>query len=61
MKIQEGLAAAQITSFSDAIERAQRIESAKAQVRVFNARKKNAPSGSGGPVDAYAPPPKFGR
>ena len=61
MKIQEGLAVAQITSFSDAIERAQRIECANAQVRAFNAIKKNIPSGSRGPVDANAPPPKFGR
>nr|XP_027124277.1 uncharacterized protein LOC113740970 [Coffea arabica] len=61
VEIQEGLAAIQITSFSDTIERAQRIESAKTQVRAFNARKRNAPSGSLGPVDTNAPPPKFGR
>ncbi|XP_027150279.1 uncharacterized protein LOC113750512 [Coffea eugenioides] len=61
MEIQEGLAATQITSFSDAIERAQRIESAKAQVKAFNARKRNAPSGSRGLVDANALSPKFGR
>ncbi|XP_027066175.1 uncharacterized protein LOC113768305 [Coffea eugenioides] len=61
VEIQEGIAAAQITSFSDAIERVQRIESAKAQLSAFNTRKRNAPSGSRGPVDANAPPLNFGR
>lgn len=61
MEIQEILVAAQINSFSEAVEKAQRVERAKAQVRSFNARKRNAPSSSRGPLDVAAPTPKIGR
>ena len=41
VEIQEGLAAAQISTFTEALEKAQRIESARLQVRDFHNRKRN--------------------
>ena len=39
MEIQEALAAAQITTFTEVLEKAQRVEIARGQVKVFQARK----------------------
>ena len=61
VEIQEGLATAQINTYSDAVEKAQRFETARAQSRSFFARKRNAPSGSRDPISTSAPPPKMGR
>ncbi|XP_027156937.1 uncharacterized protein LOC113758127 [Coffea eugenioides] len=44
VEIQEGLAAAQIFTFTEALEKAQRVESARMQVKDFHNRKKNFPS-----------------
>ena len=46
LDIQEALAAAQVNTFTEALEKAQRIESAKAQVKASQTRKRGA-SGSG--------------
>ncbi|XP_027150214.1 uncharacterized protein LOC113750440 [Coffea eugenioides] len=61
VEIQEGLATAQISTYSDAVEKAQRFETARAQSKSFFARKRNAPSGSRDPVSASASPLKMGR
>ncbi|XP_071939216.1 uncharacterized protein [Coffea arabica] len=61
VEIQEGLATAQINTYSDAVEKAQRFETARAQSRSFFARKRNAPSGSRDPISTSAPSPKMGR
>ena len=61
VEIQEGLATAQINTYSDAVEKAQRFETARAQSKSFFARKRNAPSGSRDPISTSAPPPKMGR
>ncbi|XP_027071984.1 uncharacterized protein [Coffea arabica] len=45
LKIQEALAVVQVNTFTEALEKAQRIEDAKAQVKAFQTRKKGA-SGS---------------
>ncbi|XP_071933796.1 uncharacterized protein [Coffea arabica] len=46
VEIQEGLAAVRIDTFADAVERAQRVEVARAQVKSFQAKKRFAPSSS---------------
>nr|XP_027122097.1 uncharacterized protein LOC113739047 [Coffea arabica] len=61
VEIQEGLAAARIDTFADAVERAQRVEVARAQVKSFQAKKRFAPSSSREPTHASAPPAKVGR
>ena len=43
VEIQEALAAAQINTFSEVLEKAQRIEIARAQVRAFHAKRRGAP------------------
>ena len=48
IKIQEVLAAAQINTFMEVIEKVQRIEIARVQVKIFHVRKRGAPSGSQG-------------
>ena len=45
LKIQKALAAVQVNTFTKALEKAQRIEDAKAQVKAFQTRKRGA-SGS---------------
>ncbi|XP_027158211.1 uncharacterized protein LOC113759833 [Coffea eugenioides] len=59
----EALAAAQINTFTEVLEMAQRIEIARAQVGSFHAKRKGAPSGCQRPVqsDRSIPPPKAGR
>ncbi|XP_027169401.1 uncharacterized protein LOC113769125 [Coffea eugenioides] len=61
VEIQEELATAQINTYSDAVEKAQRFETARAQSKSFFARKRNAPSGSRDLISTSAPPPKMGR
>ena len=46
LEIQEALAAAPISTFGEALERAQRIENAKSQMKTFQARKRGIPSNS---------------
>ncbi|XP_027150284.1 uncharacterized protein LOC113771099 [Coffea eugenioides] len=61
VEIQEGLAAVRIDTFVDAVERAQRVEVAKAQVKSFQAKKRFAPSSSRELTYANAPPAELGR
>ncbi|CAH2812031.1 MAG: hypothetical protein CBHOC_5342, partial [uncultured Caballeronia sp.] len=61
VELQEGLATARIETFGDAIDMAQRLESAKAQVRNFQAKRKGVPGGSRGFGESSTPPPKYGR
>ena len=61
MEIQEALATAQINTFWKALERAQRIESAKCQLRAFQTRETGTPGGNLGKARENAPPPKAGR
>ncbi|XP_071933786.1 uncharacterized protein [Coffea arabica] len=61
VEIQEGLAAVRIDTFADAVERTQRVEVARAQVKSFQAKKRFGPSSSREPTYASAPPAKVGR
>nr|XP_027109267.1 uncharacterized protein LOC113729140 [Coffea arabica] len=61
VEIQEGLAAVRIDTFADAVERAQRVEVARAQVKSFQAKKRFAPSSSREPTYGNALPAKIGR
>ncbi|XP_027169400.1 uncharacterized protein LOC113769124 [Coffea eugenioides] len=60
VKIQKNLAVAQINVFSEAVEKGQRVESARLQVRNFQAKKRGFPGSSSGRRDKSIPP-KFGR
>nr|XP_027098834.1 uncharacterized protein LOC113718113 [Coffea arabica] len=57
----EGLAAVRIDTFADAVEKAQRVEVARAQVKSFQAKKRFAPSSSREPTYGNTPPAKMGR
>nr|XP_027082214.1 uncharacterized protein LOC113704514 [Coffea arabica]XP_027102366.1 uncharacterized protein LOC113723509 [Coffea arabica] len=61
VEIQEGLAAAQISTFTEVLEKAQRVESVRLQVRNFHAKKRGTSSNSSGQVDKSAPPFKKGK
>ncbi|XP_071902640.1 uncharacterized protein [Coffea arabica] len=61
VKIQKDLAAAQIDTFKDALDKAQRVEQARLQVRTFHAKKRDASSGTSGRGDQNVPSSKFGR
>ncbi|XP_071940794.1 uncharacterized protein [Coffea arabica] len=61
VEIQEGLAAVQLDTFADAVERAQRMEVARAQVKSFQAKKRFASSSSQEPTYGNAPPAKVAR
>ncbi|XP_027178101.1 uncharacterized protein LOC113777265 [Coffea eugenioides] len=61
VEVQEGLAAVRIETFADAVEKAQRVEVARAQVKSFQAKKRFAPSSSREPTYGNAPPAKVGR
>ncbi|XP_027157258.1 uncharacterized protein LOC113758727 [Coffea eugenioides] len=62
LEIQDGLAAAQIETFSDALEKAQRVQISKAKLRVFQVRKRDAPSSSHPEASRNTvPPPKVGK
>nr|XP_027101403.1 uncharacterized protein LOC113721940 [Coffea arabica] len=58
VEIQEGLAAAQISTFTEALEKAQRVESARLQVKDFHAKKRGTSSHPLGQADKGAPPSK---
>ena len=60
VEIQKDLVVAQCNTFSDAVEKAQRVESAKLQVRNFQAKKRAIPESSSEQGDKTTPP-KFGR
>ncbi|XP_071928109.1 uncharacterized protein [Coffea arabica] len=59
VEIQKDLAVAQITTFSDAVEKALRAENARLQIRKFQNRKRGA-SGSSLTQGDKGTPPKFG-
>nr|XP_027073658.1 uncharacterized protein LOC113698152 [Coffea arabica]XP_027076172.1 uncharacterized protein LOC113699989 [Coffea arabica] len=61
VEIQEGLAAVRIDTFADAVERAQRVEVARTQVKTYQAKKRFAPSSSREPTYTNAPLAKVGR
>nr|XP_027075932.1 uncharacterized protein LOC113699786 [Coffea arabica] len=63
MELQEALTAAQINTFTEVLEKTQRIETARAHMRNFHAKRKGAPSGAQGSVrgDRSMPPAKSGR
>ncbi|XP_027118577.2 uncharacterized protein [Coffea arabica] len=61
VEIQKDLAAAQIDTFKDALEKAQRVEQARSQVRTFQAKRRGASSSTPSRGDQNVPPPKFGR
>ncbi|KND53977.1 hypothetical protein BSCH_00008 [Candidatus Paraburkholderia schumanniana] len=61
VELQEGLATTRVQTFGEAIEMAQRLESAKALVKNFQAKRKGGPGGSRGPGESSAPPLKYGR
>ncbi|XP_071933088.1 uncharacterized protein [Coffea arabica] len=60
VEIQKDLAVAQITTFSDAVEKALGSENARLQVRNFQNRKRGA-AGSSSTQGDKSTPPKFGR
>ncbi|XP_071938600.1 uncharacterized protein [Coffea arabica] len=55
LEIQDALAAAQVETLSDALEKAQRVEITKSQLRAFQARKRDA---SDSTLGENGPPPK---
>ncbi|XP_071926121.1 uncharacterized protein [Coffea arabica] len=61
VELQESLAAIRIDTFAEAVERAQRVEVARAQVKSFQSKKRFAPSSSREPTFGNAPPAKVGR
>ena len=61
VEIQEVLEAAQLTTFREALEKGQRVELARSQVKAFHAQKRGPPSTNLGQGDRSAPPPKARR
>ncbi|XP_071917143.1 uncharacterized protein [Coffea arabica] len=61
VEIQEGLAAVRIDTFADAVERARRVEVARAQVKSFQDKKRFGPNSSRESTYANAPPAKVHR
>nr|XP_027124193.1 uncharacterized protein LOC113740877 [Coffea arabica] len=64
VELQEALAAAQVDTFSQALEKAQKIEVARGQVKAFHDRKRRQPSSSTytpGQSSKNEPPTKLGR
>ncbi|XP_027166433.1 uncharacterized protein LOC113766437 [Coffea eugenioides] len=61
VKIQEGIAAAQISTFTETLEKAQRVESARMQVRDFHNWKRNFSSRTSGQTSKNTQPSKNGR
>nr|XP_027100386.1 uncharacterized protein LOC113719373 [Coffea arabica] len=63
VEIQEALTVAQINTFTEVLEKAQRIVIVRAQVRKFHVKRKGAPGGSQRPAqsDRSVPPSKAGR
>ncbi|XP_071909683.1 uncharacterized protein [Coffea arabica] len=61
VELQESLVVVRIDTFAEAVERAQRVEVARAQVKSFQSKKRFAPSSSREPTFGNAPPAKVGR
>nr|XP_027076013.1 uncharacterized protein LOC113699855 [Coffea arabica] len=63
VEIQEDLAVAQINTCTEILEKAQKIEIARAQIRNFHAKRRGVPGGSQGPAqsDRNMPFPKIDR
>ena len=61
MEIQEALAAAQITTFTEVLEKVQRVEIAMGQVKAFQARKRSASSSEPEELKDTVPPSKARR
>ncbi|XP_071933110.1 uncharacterized protein [Coffea arabica] len=61
VELQESLAAVRIDTFAEVVERAQRVEVARAQVKSFQSKKRFAPSSSREPTFGNAPPAKVDR
>ncbi|XP_071927217.1 uncharacterized protein [Coffea arabica] len=61
VELQESLTAVRIDTFADVVERAQRVEVARAQVKSFQAKKRFAPNSSREPTYGNTPPAKVGR
>nr|XP_027101383.1 uncharacterized protein LOC113721873 [Coffea arabica] len=64
VELQEALAAVQVDTISQALEKAQRIEAARGQVKAFQERKRRQPSSSTytpGQSSKNEPPTKLGR
>ncbi|CAH2812834.1 MAG: hypothetical protein CBHOC_5440, partial [uncultured Caballeronia sp.] len=61
VELQESLVALPMETYGDAVEKALRIEGAKALVKSFQAKRKAPPGIGRGAVESSAPPPKFGR
>ena len=61
VEIQETLAAVQIDTFVEALEKSQRVESARVQVKIFQARKRNVSSGTSGQTIKSILPLKVGK
>ena len=59
--IQEGLAAAQISTFTETLEKTQRVKSARLQVRDFHTKKWSTLSYFSGQASKSTPPPKMER
>ena len=60
VEIQKDLAVAQINAFSEAVEKAQRVENARLQVKNFQAKKRGFP-GSSSEQEGTSTPPKMGK
>ncbi|XP_071925688.1 uncharacterized protein [Coffea arabica] len=60
VEIQKDLAVAQLSTFSDAVEKAQRVEDARLQVRNFQTKKRGFP-GSSSEQEDKSTPPKSGK
>ncbi|XP_027167083.1 uncharacterized protein LOC113767103 [Coffea eugenioides] len=61
VKIQEGLAAAQSSTFTEALEKAQRVESARMQVKNFHNMKRNFSSRTSRQTSKSSQPSKIGK
>ena len=61
VEIQEGLAAAQLSTFTEALEQVQKVESAMMQVRDFHNKKINFSSHISGQASKSTQPSKMGR
>ena len=61
IEIQESLAAAQITTFMDVLDKARKVENAKLQSKIFHARKRGNPSNVPRPSERSTQPLKMGK
>ena len=61
VKIQESLTAAQITTFTDVLDKVQKIENAKSQSKIFYARKRGNLSNTSGQSEKSIQPLQIGK